>query len=85
MPSPMQKERSMLSVDAEYAHNPFYAVTPPPTPEAQNSSNTQERVSVKVIDRGREKGKMQATTFVHPIVSEPIYLKNKGTPQTNMA
>ena len=51
---------------------PVYAVTPPLTPEAQKVSNKQGRVSEKVIDREREKRKMQATAFVHPIVAEPI-------------
>ncbi|PMD29878.1 hypothetical protein L207DRAFT_231702 [Hyaloscypha variabilis F] len=62
--------------------------TPPPCISSTRANRQVERpdgscrnswVPVKVIDRGREKGKMQATTFVYPIVSEPIYLKNKGT------
>ena len=52
---------------------PVYAITPPLTPEAQKVSNKQGRVSEKVIDREREKRKMQATAFVHPIVAEPIW------------
>jgi len=57
----------------EMPTTPFYVVIPPPTPEAQKSSNKQERVSVKGlrIEEGKkEKGKPQYSSI--QVVSVPI-------------